>query len=174
MAITSRLTIAAVLLTVAGCAGYRIGDRTLFTAEYRTIHVPVFQCKSLRRELGEQLTEAVIKEIERRTPYKVVGDPNADSVLIGEVQGDAKHVVVVPRTGEGREIQYDLNIKVSWLDRRGNPVKPIPPVPVPPEAVDLTATANYVPEVGQSQATAQQTAMARLAEKIVDLMETAW
>ena len=43
----------------------------------------MFQSDSYRRGLAEQLTEAVCKEIEKRTNYKVVNNPNADSVLSG-------------------------------------------------------------------------------------------
>ena len=55
----------------AGCAGYQMGNRSLYRTDLRTVHVPMFQSDSLRPDLGEWLTEAVIKEIELRTPYKV-------------------------------------------------------------------------------------------------------
>ena len=72
-----------VLPVLCGCAGYQIGNRTLFPTHIHTVHVPTFESISFRRNLGERLTEAVVKEIEVRTPYKVVADPNADSVMTG-------------------------------------------------------------------------------------------
>ena len=47
-------------------------------------------------------------------------------------------------------------------------------VPLPAEFTDVNATANLVPEVGQSVATQQQEAICRLAEQIVQLMEKPW
>ena len=54
-----------------GCLGignYQFGSRTLFPNDIETVYVPVFQSNSFRKGLGEQLTEAVIKEIEKRQP----------------------------------------------------------------------------------------------------------
>jgi hypothetical protein len=134
----------------------------------------VFQSDSLRRDLGEQLTEAVCKEIERRTPYKVVATPNADSVLSGKIVGEGKHLLVQNLNGDPREIEVNLRIVVSWIDRRGNVVRPCPPVPLPSELVDMNGASGVVPEVGQSVATGQQRVIRRLAEQIVSLMEAPW
>ena len=72
------------LIATAGCAGYQVGNRTLFNTDMRTVHIPMFQSDSLRPDLAEWLTEAVIKEVEMRTPYKVVSNPLADSVLTAD------------------------------------------------------------------------------------------
>ena len=61
------------LIVLPGCAGYQIGNRSLYRPDIRTVHVPVVQSESFRRYLGERLTEAIVKEVELRTPYKVVG-----------------------------------------------------------------------------------------------------
>ena len=61
------------------------------------------ESSSFRRNLGERLTEAVQKEIELKTPYKVTGDPSADSELRGRIVGEGKRVVIESRTGEPRE-----------------------------------------------------------------------
>ena len=59
------------LAGLGGCAGYQFGSQSLFnTPDIETVHVPVFQSSSFRRDLGEQLTEAVVKEIEKRTPVQ--------------------------------------------------------------------------------------------------------
>ena len=77
-------------LLFCGCAAYQIGNQSLYPLEIHTVSVPVFQSNSFRRNLGERLTEAVVKEIERRTPYKVVSDPGADSVLTGRIVTERK------------------------------------------------------------------------------------
>src|SRR6266481_1806454 len=84
--------VAIVMLAGGGCAGYRFGAASLYPPDIQTVYVPVFESNSFRRNLGEWLTEAVCKEIELKTPYKVVGTPNADSVLTGKITSDTKRV----------------------------------------------------------------------------------
>ena len=89
----SVLCVVAVAL-LAGCAGYQVGTSSLYSSHVRTVYVPMFQSASYRRNLGERLTEAVMKEIEAKTPYKVVGTPNADSTLTGRITNETKRTVV--------------------------------------------------------------------------------
>ncbi len=164
----------AVLIALVGCAGYQIGNQSLYPAHIRTVYVPMFESTSFRRNLGERLTEAVQKEIELKTPYKVVHDPNADSVLTGRIMGETKRVVIRSRTGDAREVQVNLRVEVSWIDRWGEVIRQGEPIPLPPEVTDVGAAANVIPEVGQSVAVAHQQAVSRLAEQIVALMEAPW
>src|SRR5262245_15718707 len=75
------IIVAISMASLTGCAGYQIGRRSLYRPDVRTVHVPMIQSDSYRRYLGERLTEAIVKEIELRTPYKVVDAGSADSVL---------------------------------------------------------------------------------------------
>jgi hypothetical protein len=170
-----RLSPFAFLLLFSGClANYQFGARTLFPPNIETVYVPVFDSNSFRRQLGEELTEAVIKEIERRTPYKVVATPAADTALIGAIVSEQKHLLFEIPTGDPREMEFSLGVKVSWTDNRGHTIRDIPTQPVPAAAVDISATSDQVPEVGQSTATAHARAIQRLAEQIVSLMEKPW
>ncbi len=162
------------LICMTGCAGYQIGNRSLYPAHIRTVYVPMFESNSFRRNLGERLTEAVMKEIELKTPYKVTGNPNADSVLTGEIIGETKRVVIQARTGQPRELQVNMQVQVSWIDHRGNPIRRTEFIPLPPELVDVGGTGNVIPQTGQSIATGHQQAVSRLAEQIVGLMEAPW
>ncbi|HKD37640.1 MAG TPA: hypothetical protein VKB78_12600, partial [Pirellulales bacterium] len=38
-----------------GCAGYHVGNASLFPADIHTVFVPMFESDSFRRDLGEQL-----------------------------------------------------------------------------------------------------------------------
>jgi hypothetical protein len=164
------------LLLACGCLGnYQFGARTLFPEGIETVYVPVFDSTSYRRALGEELTEAVVKEIERRSNFKVVSTPGAaDTVLVGTITSEGKHLLFETTTGDPRESEVNLAVKVSWTDQRGRPIRDIPLVPVPTAAVDISAASDLVPEVGQSVATAHQKAIKRLAEQIVSLMEKPW
>ena len=162
------------LLFLCGCAGYQIGNQSLYPLEIRTVYVPMFQSNSFRRNLGERLTEAVVKEIELSTPYKVVSDPNADSVLSGRIVGETKQVLVPDLSGDARESQVNMKVEVSWVDRKGGVLRPVESLPCPAEIAGVSGTGNVVPEVGQSITTAQQQAICRMAQQIVGLMEKPW
>ncbi len=74
-------------------ATYHFGNASLFPADINTVYVPMAESRSFRPDLGEALTEAIDKEIEKQTPYKVVGSPNADSVLTIKLVADTKRVI---------------------------------------------------------------------------------
>jgi hypothetical protein len=171
-----RLVILVLCLAHAGCAGYRFGAASLYPPDIHTVYVPVFESDSFRRGLGERLTEAVVKAIEARTPYKVVGSAEADSVLTGKIMNDSKRVLVEDPNDQPRETEVALVVKVAWIDRKGDLVGASTggKVPVPDDALSLTATGKLLPEYGQSTVTAQQEAINKLAEKIVDMMESPW
>jgi hypothetical protein len=116
----------------------------------------------------------VVKQIETTTPYKVVGESKADSVLSGRIVGEHKTVLVPDLSGNARESQVAMTVQVSWVDRRGRMLRETQTIPLPAEMVDVTGTGNVVPEVGQSIATAQQQAICRMAQEIVGLMENPW
>lgn len=157
-----------------GCATYQIGNASLYPAGIKTVYVPIFKSTSFRRNMGEQLTEAVVKEIQKRTPYKVVSDPTADSVLSGCITQESKRVLVSVLSGDAREVQAAVTVQVSWVDRKGRMLRDNKSIPLPSEIAEVTATGDVVAEVGQSLTTAQQEALGRLAKQIVDMMETPW
>jgi hypothetical protein len=158
-----------------GCAGYRFGNNTLYAANVRTIYVPMFQCDSFRTtpaiDIGERLTEAVCKEIEKRTPFKVVGSAaGADSTLSGRIVADTKRMVVESPTDQSRMVELNYQALVEWADRGGTVIAS-GEVPLPAAQVDVGQAAAIVPEFGRSVASAQQEAIVKLAQQIVGLME---
>ena len=158
----------------AGCAGYRVGTESLYTLDVRTVHVPMFQSVSFRRNLGERLTEAVVKEIELKTPYKVVAATSADSILTGRIIAESRSTVVPGRVGGQREADIRLRVEVTWVDNRGTMIRQGEPLDLPPEITLISASASIVPEYGHSNATGQQRAIQRVAEQIVAMMEAPW
>jgi hypothetical protein len=161
------------LLVHAGCAGYQVGSRSLYAPDISTVYVPMFESNSLRRGLGERLTEAVVKEIELKTPYKVVGSPSADSVLSGTIISETKRVTVENAFDDPRQSELNLIVQVTWVDRRGDTIQS-GAVPLPPAIAEVEQSSKVVPEVGHSIATGHQQAIQKLAEQIVGLMEVPW
>src|SRR6185369_12697823 len=115
-----------------GCAGYQLGQRSLYRPDIRTIHIPVVQSDSFRRNLGERLTEAIVKQVELKTPYKVVDAASADSVLNVRLNSDSKRVLAENRFDEPRDIETDFFAQVNWVDRRGDLITSQTDVPTAP------------------------------------------
>ena len=161
-------------LAAGGCAAYRFGADSLYPADIQTVYVPMFQSDSYRRDLAERMTEAVVKEIERRTNYKVVNTPNADSVLSGRILNDVKRIIVEAPTDEPRESQIEFYLEVTWLDRQSAVLAQSQKVPLPGTVVNLNQTSQVVPEVGQSIAVGQQDVINKLASQVVSMMEAPW
>ena len=162
---------------VLGCATYRLGNSTLYAANVRTIYVPLFQCDSFRMtpalDIGERLTEAVCKEIDKRTPFKVVDSSGADSILTGRIVADTKRMMVESPTDQSRMVEMNLQVLVTWADR-GGAVLASGSIPVPAASVDVGQSAALVPEYGRSVVSTQQEGIVKMSQQIVGLMEEPW
>lgn len=162
------------LLTCVGCANYQAGSGTLYAPDVHTVYVPMIESESFRRDLGERLTEAVVKEIELKTPFKVVGDPSADSVLTVRLLPDRRTVIAEDGLDQARYLENELHAEVSWINRRRLPIIPTQNLALPPGMVDVRQNSLLIPAAGQTVASSQQLAIARLAEQIVGTMEEPW
>jgi hypothetical protein len=188
--------------------------RPNYDCNIRTVYVPTFTSQvfidSTRRTLHMDLTKAVIREIELKTPFKVVSDCSiADTELSGNILSLTKNLLNRNQLNEIREGETVLTVGIVWKDLRSGeilslprpgptalatpgipsldipevtgvaPPPPAPPTPpggprLPAPPVLVTGIGNYIPELGQSNATAYQTAINRLATQIVSLMEKPW
>lgn len=160
--------IAAAVLTsfYQGC-GYSI--RPPYNQEIRTVYVPIFRSQVYRRDLNLMLTETIAKEIEKRTPYKVVGKPEgADSSLIGEIIFADKNLLVENPQNLPRELSADMSVKVRWTDNRtvGDPREV--------GTVTLRETVTFTPEFGDTSMMAYQKVCQKIAEQIASMMEQPW
>jgi hypothetical protein len=164
----------AALAFPGGCANYQIGHATLFRPDLRTVHVPVFESDSFRRNLGERLTESVVKEIESRTPYKVAASADADSILNGRIVTETKRAIAENRNDDVRGLETELTVEVRWISRRGEMLMQRSSIPFGPLATLVSEDAQFFPEAGQSLTLAQQQAIEKLAREIVGQMEIWW
>lgn len=175
LAFTARCVSASLAVAIlVGCASYQFGNSTLYNSNIRTIYVPVVRNDTFRAQLGVQLTEALQKAIELRTPYKVVGDPNADSTLSCRVTSESKRVITETQTDEPRALDAIINVELTWTDRRGNLLMENRFVPPGELAFVFSQGVDFVPEGGQSISTAMQHAVEQLADVIVGQMEVRW
>jgi Lipopolysaccharide-assembly len=162
---------AAILTFCCGC-GYTVGNG--FAPDVKTVSVPIFENDTYRRGIEYQLTEAVQKEIQKRTPYRLAKGANADTRLTGRIIQTRKDVLGENADDDPRQLQFSIMVRVTWENLRTGEVLAQQEVPVSPEAIPLISSAQFAPELGQSQATALQTAIDNMARHIVNMMETPW
>lgn len=163
--------LAGLLSALSGC-GYTLGNG--FPAEVRTISVPMFRNESYRRNIEFQLTEAVQKEIQDRTPFQLAKEHQADTQLLGTIMQVRKDVLGENRFDDPRELQLSVMVRVEWKDLRTNQLLGTDESPLTPDSLPAVGQAEFAPEVGQSLATGTQDSVNRLARKIVNMMEVSW
>ncbi len=157
--------VAILILTAAGGCGYSI--RPPYTDQVRTVYVPIFRSISFRRDVNLQLTELIVKEIETRTPFKVVGKPEgADSTLEGVINFADKNIILENPFNLPRQLTATMTVAVTWTDNRSKKDVQVP--------VLVTETLNFYPEVGETSQAAFYRVNQRLAQQIVNMMEQKW
>src|SRR5262245_56656655 len=131
------LAVALAAAPLAGCEsrghfsvlGY--STRPKYDCNIRTVYVPTFTSQvlidSTRRTLHLDLTKAVIREIERKTPFKVVSDPAAaDTELSGNIFTLTKNLLNRNQLNEIREGELVLTVGIVWKDLRSGEILSLP------------------------------------------------
>ncbi|MFQ5429640.1 MAG: LPS assembly lipoprotein LptE [Phycisphaerae bacterium] len=157
-------------LGLAGCGYSTERERVFKTANtsqdrIRTVAVPVFQSREFRRGLELQLTEALAKRIEAESPFKLAKKGRADTILTGEIlevrQATIGRDFAAVRP---RETAATLVVSFTWKDLRTGEILARNP--------RFVQTVDYVRPLGEGFFHAMQRDMDRLAERIVEQMET--
>jgi hypothetical protein len=114
------------LLLLSSCAsdptkGY--STRTTFREDITSIAVPIFENDTFDRSIPYELTDALIKEIEARTPYKVVSPARADTILLGRIRSVELNQISKSRlSGLSEEQILSVTIDFQWKDLRTDTV----------------------------------------------------
>ncbi len=161
------LVIAVTVFSFAGCASYHLGNQYLYRSDIRTVHVMIFESDSARRYLGQRLTEAVIKDLELNTPLVITDPQIADSFVRGRIIADNKRAVAENLYDEPRTLRVDWRVEVDWVDRAGVPLMQL-------QSIIISRDAEFIPEAGQSMATAQQRIIEQAARDLISQMQTPW
>jgi hypothetical protein len=159
-------------LAFAGCAsdpsqGY--STASIYPTGISTIAVPIFTSESYTRDIEFQLTDALIKEIEARTPYKVVADERADTILIGQVrQVELDQISKSRLTGLSEEVIVSVTIDFQWKDQRSG--KHLL------ERRSFTGNALFVPSRPSSESIelGQFSVVQQLARDVVSELQAEW
>jgi hypothetical protein len=106
------------MLAGAGC-GYHVAGRGAdLPKTWRTISVPVFVNHTLHYRLDQIFTEAVVRDLEARTTYRIVPDPkSADAELLGQMMSiEAVPVLYDTTSGRATTMLVTVHAKVSLED----------------------------------------------------------
>lgn len=94
-----------------GRSGYSTAP--LYRTDIRTVAIEMFGSREYRRQWEFRLTEAVAKQLELKTPWRLGHASTADAVLTGEVVSiSGSTLSEAPDTGAVREFQ--LGIAIRW------------------------------------------------------------
>ena len=172
-----RLLLFLPFLFLPGCTslGYQVGVHSLFGQDIQTVYVPMVDADPTRRHLAERLTEAICKEIEQRSSYKVVGRPNADSVLECRIVRKRQRVSLVDGYNDPRQKSGELTLEVRWQDRHSRDIRQFDSFAWNEDSTTrITASDAMVAEFGHSLLTSEQQQIDRIANQIVGMMESPW
>lgn len=169
--VTNLLLLLVLSVDLTGC-GYTVGNS--YQPDVQTVYVPIFENKTLRRGFEYQLTEAVQRKIQSRTPFRLAKGVEADTRLTGTIRHINKSVLGTTPDDDPRNLNLQFVVDVTWEDMRSGRILSQQQVPINADVVQLVSQASFAPEVGQSLATATQTATDNLANQIVQLMEAPW
>ncbi len=165
-----------VSLTLCGCAGYNVGPRGLYDENIKTIFVPMVEADTYRAAFGERLTEAICKKITEQTPYSLAGPAEADATLSVRLVSETQSVSAFNRYDDTRQKSANLAVVAVLRARRGGAVlaESAPLLLTADGGANVTSQGYLVAEMGQSNATAQQEAIDKIAEQVVGLLESGW
>jgi hypothetical protein len=161
------LSVVVLFAGVLGCRGYHLGNQYTFRNDIRSVHVAYAESDSYRRFLGQQLTEAIVKEIELRTPLVITEPAIADSFVQARILRDSKRVVGENRLDEPRSLEYGYQVEVTWVDRAGVPL-------MQRQLIRIDDDVTFIPEAGQSLGSAQLALIQKISRQVVGQMESPW
>ncbi len=185
------------LCALAGCESgghftlFGYTTRPPFDPDIRTVYVPIPLNTSWTKDIEFDLEKAVLNQLNTRAGApRVTSDRNrADTELVMKIINTTKASIIINQLGEVRNAQLTWQIEVVWRDLRPGHVgdilsnrkrfdpqeKPLPgdPAATAPNAEPylITPNANYIPELGGSNTTANVIAARNAAWQVVNMME---
>jgi len=108
--------------TSTGCGYHRTGNAVELPQNIHTIAIPGFVSRSQTFRIEQLLTDAVVREFNARTDYRVIHDAkgDADAVLKATVlSASANPLVYDSQTGRAVSALVTVSVQVTLTDRQG-------------------------------------------------------
>ncbi len=162
----------AIVAILQGCSadpskGYSF--ESSFDRGIRSVHVPMIQNDTFAKGIEFELTDAVAKEIQRTTPWRVTGEGAADAVLDAKVTAATLRRLSTQRdSGVVQEQAVSITLDFTFRDARtGKTIV---------GRKDFRATDVFVPvqPVGERLEVGQNAVVQRLAKDVVNELRSEW
>ena len=110
-----------VLLVLSACGYHTAGKASLIPPDVKTIAIPSFVNQTQTYHIESILTQAVVREFNTRTRYRIVSDPqDADAVLRGTVTSTQfAPVTYDSNTGRASSALVTVSMKVALTAKDG-------------------------------------------------------
>lgn len=156
----------------SGCAsdptkGYAFASS--YDETVRTVSVAMFNNPTYQRGIEVELADAIIKQIQSSTPWRVVPSGDGNSTLTGSFSDARLRRLSVGRdTGLSQELAMELTVDFQWKDARTGKTLV--------SRKNFTASDTFVPAqgVGERIEVGMNGAVQRLARDIVNEMRSNW
>ncbi|MFG0285404.1 MAG: LPS assembly lipoprotein LptE [Phycisphaerales bacterium JB039] len=147
------------------CSGGRGAGYTLsgaYPSDISTVAVEMFRNDTYEVGLEAELAEAIVKEMQRVTPWAVTSAQRAEARLTGEVRSvDLRAVSVQRGTGLTQELAYRITVNFRFEDARSGEPRVV--------RLGFTGQETFVPVRGTGDriGVGRSGAINRLAQEIV-------
>lgn len=163
---------ATVALAAASCStdptkGYALSSS--YESSIRTVSVPMFQNPTYSYGLEVELTDAIIKEIQATTPWRVTTDSTATTILTGTLtKSDLQRLSTNSASGYVQEMAVRLTVDFDFKDSRTGKTLV--------SRRNFTASDFFVPTTGVQEKleSGQSFAVHRMAKDIVAELRSNW
>ena len=160
------------VVLLANCAsdptvGY--SSASLYAPQFKSVAVPILQNNSMAREMEFKLTDALIKEIESRTPYQILSEQYADTLLTGTITSvSLRTISQSTSTALDNEVMITVTMDFEWLNlQSGGRII---------GRKNFSSSALFVPSRASSEPIemGQFAVVSQLSQDIVDQMQSSW
>ena len=113
------------VMAASGCGYHAVGHANALPPNIRTIAIPGFVSQSQTFRIEQLLTDAVVREFDARTQFRVVHDTkqDADAVLKATVlSATAAPLAYDSQTGRAASALVTVSMQVTLTDRQGKVV----------------------------------------------------
>ncbi|HMN95745.1 MAG TPA: LPS assembly lipoprotein LptE [Phycisphaerales bacterium] len=159
-------------LIPAGCAsdptqGYSL--RSTFGDDIESIALPIFVNNTFVRNVQFELADALVKEVQGRTPWRVDSSARANTILLGTITDvQIRRIAKSRSTGLAEQDTLTITVDFEWRDQRtGTPIV---------KRQGFSASGLFVPTITGKEyiELGEWAAIQQLATDIVGAMRTNW
>jgi hypothetical protein len=139
-----------------------------YNTQVRTVSVGMFENPTFYHGIEADLTDAIVKEIQQRTPWVVVSE-GADTRLTGTIADvTMRPLTTSRRTGLVEDVALTMTVSFDWQDARSG--KPIV------RRRNFAATESFVPArpSGERLELGEHAVVQELARAIVSELRSSW